>query len=155
MKHKGKILFYLLIFFSFLLVSSSTIFANKKKLTYEQVYQQAKPRLTQSLPQIQGWLDDFHYLESKKISDEKDIQTKLVKINAQTGKEKIFLDYDVYKDKLPKDFSLRNSSVHTDDYAGFLFNKKNDLYYFSTKSKEFKRLTANTASEKMRGVVVF
>ena len=66
---KSKMLFYLLFSFSFLVVSTSTTLAQKKKLTYDQVYQRAKPRLTKSLPRIQGWLDDNHYLESKKVSD--------------------------------------------------------------------------------------
>jgi dipeptidyl-peptidase 4 len=145
---KRKMLFYLLLSFSFLFVLTSTTLAQKKKLTYDQVYQRAKPRLTKSLPRIQGWLDDNHYLESKKVSEKKDAKTKLFKINAKTGEEIIYIDYDAFEDKLPEGFSLRSSSVHTDDYTGFLFNKKDDLFYFSTVSSEFKRLTANAASEK-------
>ena len=128
---KRKMLFYLLLSFSYLLVSISTTLAQKKKLTYDQVYQRAKPRLTKSLPRIQGWLDDNFYLESKKVSEKKDAKTKLFKINAKTGEEIIYIDYDAFEDKLPKGFSLRSSSVHTDDYTGFVFNQKNDLFYLS------------------------
>ena len=141
---KNKLHFSLLSFF-ILVISISITNAQKKKLSYEQVYQRAEPKLSGQLPRIQGWLDDNHYLESKKDSNAK---TKLMKINAQTGDESVYLDYDFYKDALPKGFSLRASTTRTDDYTGFLFNRKNDLYYFSTETKEFKKLTANPAKEK-------
>ena len=145
--HKRKSLF-LMLSFVFLFFSTSSMFAQKKKLTYEQVYKRGKPRLTSSLPSIRGWLDDNHYLESKKESDEKNAKSKLMKVNAQNGVESVYFDYGNYKDKLPKGFSLRNSSTRTKDYSVFIFNRKNDLYYFSTKIEEFKRLTANPAPEK-------
>ncbi len=140
--------FFLMLFFVFLFFSITITFAQKKKLTYEQVYQRGKPRLADQLPRIQGWLDDNHYLESRTDSDEKDAKTKLMKVNAQTGEESVYFDYDIYKDILPKGFSLRSSSTRTKDYSVFIFYRKNDLYYFSTETEEFKRLTANSVPEK-------
>ena len=148
MSFNKKNLFLLLFSLLFLFVSISTTPAQQKKLTYKQVYQRGKPRLTGQLPRIQGWLDDAFYLESRKDSDDKNANTKLMKVNAQTGEESVYFDYDVYKDKLPKGFLLRSNSARTDDYTNFLFNRKNDLYYFSTITEKFKRLTANPASEK-------
>ena len=33
-----------------------------KKITYDQAYQNGKPRLFKPLASIRGWLDDVHYL---------------------------------------------------------------------------------------------
>jgi len=71
-----------------------------------------------------------------------------MKISVTTGQASIYFDSEKYSDKLLKGFSLRASSTQTEDNTGFLFNRKNDLYYFSTKTGEFKQLTATAASEK-------
>ena len=102
-----KSLFFLLFSLLFLFISIPTASAQRKKLTYKQVYQGSKPRLTGKLPRIQGWLDDTFYLELKKDPDEKKAKTKLLKVNAQTGEESVYFDYDVYKGH-----SSRPDSLH-------------------------------------------
>ena len=145
--HK-KFSFFLLFCFLFLMVSITLVLAQKKKLTYQQVYLRGEPRLTGQLQRIQGWLDDSHYLESKNNSPDEKAKPKLMKVNAVTGEATQYFDFDKYKEKLPKGFSLGSSSARTHDYTGFLFNHKNDLYYFCTKTEKFKRLTANVPPEK-------
>jgi len=122
--------------------------AQKKQLTYQQVFQQAEPRLVGSLPRIRGWLDHDHYLEMRSLPSQPKAPAKLMKINAATGEASIYFDASQYKEKLPRGFSLQAASGRTKDYTGFIFNRKNDLYYFSTRTGEFKRLTATPAPEK-------
>jgi len=131
-----------------LLIAVTTGWTQKKKLSYKQVFQRGEPRLLGSLPRIRGWLDDEHYLEMR--SDEEDEQEtpKLMKVNATTGETIIYLDEEKYKDKLPKGFSFQRSADRTEDDTEFLFNHKNNLYYFSTKTQIFKQLTATLSEEK-------
>jgi len=131
-----------------LVVLFASGWAQKKKLSYNQVFQHGEPRLLGSLPRIQGWLDDDHYLEMRSDESEEKVSPKLMKVNVNTGEESIYLDEEKYKEKLPNGFSLQNSDDRTEDYTGFVFNRKNDLYYFSTNNEVFKQMTATPAPEK-------
>lgn len=143
---KGKRRFWILTAVVLTSFAVATGWAQKKKLTYSQVYQRGEPRLLGSLPRIEGWLDENHYLELKSPEEEK--EQNLMKVNALTGKESLFIDYQSLNKKLPKGFSLQRSTAKTEDYAGFLFDRKGDLYYFSAKSEIFKRLTYTPSAEK-------
>ncbi len=63
--------------------------AQNKKLTFDQVYLFQQPGLLQRLPSLKGWLDDDHYLQLKN----EDGSTYLMKVNAETGKEEIYVNY--------------------------------------------------------------
>jgi len=121
--------------------------AQKKKLTYQQVYQRGEPRLLGSLPRIEGWLDDHHYLLVKSDPEDK-TKTRLVKVDAATGEESTFLDYQALNEKLPEGFDIQKSAARTDDFGSFLFERKGDLYCFFPQTGMFKRLTATHAPEK-------
>ena len=122
--------------------------AQKKKLSYDQAFQRGEPQLLGSLPRIQGWLDDEHYLEMRSEEEAEQARAKLMKVNVTTGEASIYFDEDEYKDRLSKGFSLRARTDRTEDYSGFIFNRKNDLYHFSTHTGVFKQLTATPAPEK-------
>ena len=87
-------------------------FAQEKKLTYNQVYNFAPPRLFGSLPRLQGWLDDEHYLEVK--APDENSKPALMKVNAQTGESEIFLDYQYWNEMLPEGFKIEKSSARTE-----------------------------------------
>lgn len=125
---------------------NSELSAQKKKLTYKQVYKYAEPRLTGMLPRVQGWLDEDYYLETKTDPAKPSSKQALMKVNAADGKSELFIDYSSVE--LPEGFSLYSAAVTTKDYSGFLFNQKNDLYYFNLKENTFKRLTNSDAEEK-------
>ena len=116
-----------------------------KKLTYEQVYQRAEPRLFQSLPSIRSWLDDEHYLLFER--DEKTKQTKIYKVNVRKGKKTLFLDYGEIQKSLPKGVTTRMSIASTPDYSSFVYNVRNDLYHYSARTGRFKQLTATPGPE--------
>ena len=128
-----------------ILFTFSAVDAQKKKLTYQQIYQRGSPQLLGPLPRLQGWLDDSNYLE---LNSERGSGANLTKVNAATGESSIFLDYKFWNEQLPEGFNLERSDARTDDYARFLFNKDNDLYYFSTGEELFKKLTNDKGEEK-------
>ena len=136
-----------LIFFVLITVITANVQAQKKRLTYNQADQRGNPQLLGTLPRMQGWLDNNHYLELKSEKKDKKTNWYLMKVNAVTGKATRFIDYQSYKDKLPTEFSLRNPTDRTDDYSHFLFNRKDDLYYFYRKTGFFKQLTSTTSEE--------
>ncbi len=121
----------------------STCFAQNKKLTFDQVYLFGQPRLLNRLPSLKGWLDDNHYLQTKK----EDGNTYLMKVNAETGKEDIYVNYAEINEKLEERWDASSSADVTDDYRNFLFVEENDLYFYSVDDNDFKRLTNNKAKE--------
>lgn len=128
----------------FIFICSQSIIPQEKELTFDQVYLFRPPQLLAPLPNLRGWLDDNHYLEQKSENG----NTLLYSVNAVNGSEEIFLNYSAYDSLLIDGFTLDNNDGHTDDYDGFLFNKDNDLWYFSVNGSVFKQLTNDEAEEK-------
>ncbi len=140
------------------LVLSGTLFFNegfsqKKDLTYEQVFSRGEPRLTIPLPRITGWLDDNYYLELRT----EDKKQTVMKVNALTGEESVYLDYEEFNKKLPEGFTLRRSEkrtddlnyfIFTDDLNHYIFRKNSNLYYYNLPEEEFRQLTGSESEEK-------
>lgn len=124
----------------------STAAAQKKKLTYRMSSGRGGGdiRLLQSLPAIEGWLDDQRYLERK--TDDKG-HARLYAVSAQDGKATEFFNFDSINTRLPAGFSSERALQHSEDYVHFLFNKDNDLYYYCRTSGVHKRLTDTPAPE--------
>ena len=82
---------YVAVFGMIVLVGFSILVTNgwaqKKKLSYKQVFQRGEPQLLGSLPRIQGWLDDDHYLELRSGEADEEGSSKLMKINAAQRSE--------------------------------------------------------------------
>ncbi|OIP60277.1 MAG: peptidase [Ignavibacteria bacterium CG2_30_36_16] len=122
-------------------VAASFFFAQAqdKRLTFKQVYMGAEPRLLGSVPRVQGWLDENHYLESKTEAG----TSTLNKVNAETGESEIFLNYTELKKDLPKGFLVERADDRTSDYTKFLFNGNKDIYFYNRTTKEWKQLTTS------------
>jgi dipeptidyl-peptidase 4 len=137
--------FQLITLFAISFISSHfTLFAQDKKLTFNQVYMFGEPKIFKPLPQIQGWIDDEHYLIQKR-----DVQiNSLVKVNAQSGEETIVIDCGTINLNLKAaGLSAEQRIGTTCDYAGLLFKKDDDLYFYSIIKNELKRLTENKDEE--------
>ena len=116
-----------------------------KKLTYEMVYERSGPSLTQTLPRIRGWADDEHYIISE--TDEQTKALKLFKVHFKTGKQTLMFDYGPIQKALPKGFNASSHIGMAGDYEGFLYSNQGDLYFYSNKKNQFKRLTATLGPE--------
>jgi dipeptidyl-peptidase 4 len=115
-----------------------------KKLTYEQVYENAEPRLLDSLKQIGKWLDDDHYLLWNQENKE---PPNWMKVNARTGNQEIFIEYGSLQKDFPKGLDAFRHVDETSDYTGLLYSFKGDIYHYSLRQKKFRRLTATPAEE--------
>jgi dipeptidyl-peptidase-4 len=117
-----------------------------KKITYEQAYKEAEPRILKTLPSIRSWLDDEHFLLLKEKEEKK--SSKLYKINAKTGKTNLFLDYEQIEKNLPGRLSPSQHAAHAKDYSSLIYSNQGDLYQYLVKQNQLKRLTAAAGEEK-------
>ncbi len=118
----------------------------KKRLTFEQIFKNAEPRLTQSLPNIIGWADDNHYLEMKKKEGDK--TARVYAINVASGEEKVYRDLEQYAAVVDSGISVASPSSFNEAYTRLIYVKDKDIYFLDTEKKNFKRLTQTAAEEK-------
>ncbi|HCV42970.1 MAG TPA: peptidase S9 family protein, partial [Bacteroidetes bacterium] len=131
---------------SLLLFLCSLSAQEKKKLTYEQIFKSAEPKVTQSLPDISGWSDDSHYLEMKK--KEGDDRVKVYSVDVRNGEESIYSDLEQYKTLVDSGINVSNPVSRNESSIRCIYVKDGDLYFLDVQRKEFKRLTITEASEK-------
>jgi dipeptidyl-peptidase-4 len=115
-----------------------------KKITYKQAYQNKEPVLLKQMT-TPSWLDDQNYLLRER--DEKTRAIRLMKVFAETGEKKLFLDYGALEKDLPKGFDASRHAEASPDYSHLIYNSQNDLYLYMPKMQQFKQLTATPAEE--------
>ncbi|MEX2191302.1 MAG: S9 family peptidase [Bacteroidota bacterium] len=120
--------------------------AQKKPLTADQIYRNAEPRLLAPLPSVNRWLDDVHYLETRRPGEEGKPVTYFV--NAKTGKETEYKGLEQYAELVGSGINAAAPAASTDDNSKAIYTKDADLYYLNTPSRSFKRLTESKAEEK-------
>ncbi len=140
--------------FFILLAVTAVIFsdasAQKKNFTYKQVYEMGGGM--RGMMGMMGrapisWLDDENYLEMKSDPAKPGSRPVLMKVNAEDGKSEIFIDNS--KVQLPEGFSIDRPALTSKDYQHYIFNSKNNLYYYSRPENSFKQLTKDDAEEKV------
>lgn len=129
-----------------IIISDST--AQKKKLTYKQVYESGRDmRSMMMMSRPQGWADDDHYLEMKADPSKPGSRPVLMKTDVITGESSVFVNNSGIE--LPEVFSIDRPSGVSKDYNYYLFNNKNDLYYYTRPDNLFMQLTKDDAEEKV------
>lgn len=149
MSSKKQVTFPGIIVFCAIFLSTLPIIQAQKKqkrITFEQVYLEARPLLLEPLPSICGWLDDAHYLLGE--VDELNGAEKLMKVNAENGTKTLFCDYGRIQGALPEGMTANMYEDVTKDYTGFLYKYEGDLYHYSRPTETFKRLTATVRTER-------
>ncbi|MCX7611869.1 MAG: S9 family peptidase [Ignavibacterium sp.] len=135
--------FQAIIFALIIVLTSFCSFAQNKKLSFQQVYLFAEPRLFNSPLQILKWLDDENYLIQKRNP------FSIVKVNAKTGSEEIFIDFSEYDDILLEyELTIDSRIAVSNDYKGYLFEKDDNLYYFNIDDNKVIQLTNQKAKRK-------
>jgi len=117
-----------------------------KRLSYGQAYLRQEPRLLSPLNAAGGWLDGQTYLRQER--DEKTKSDILYKVKARTGEKSVLLDYGAIQKKCPEGLTASAPSDHTADYSGLLYSFGNDLYFYSVKDGQLRRLTLSPDEEK-------
>ncbi|MEK9136502.1 MAG: DPP IV N-terminal domain-containing protein, partial [Bacteroidota bacterium] len=140
---ESKVLFFAL---ALLLCFNSLHAQEKNRLTYEQIFKGAEPKLTKALPNIVGWADDPHYLEMKK--KEGDDRAKVYSVDVKSGEEKVHRDLEQFKAVVDSGICVSSPVSQNDSHTRLIYVKDNDLYALDVQKKEFKRLTSTLAEEK-------
>ncbi len=122
------------------LLSFSSIIAQKKLLTFEQAFLFGAPQLIKKLPTVETWKNNNSYL----IKD----GSKIIIRDIKSEKDALFLDYDILNESLPEGFDLSKSVTHTDDYNTFILEYNSDIYLFNRKDKKLIKITDDESAEK-------
>jgi dipeptidyl-peptidase-4 len=77
----------------------------------------------------------------------KDGDSYLMKVNAGTEEEEVYVDYSEINDNLDEMWDASVSLDASFDYKYYLFEEGNDLYHYSVESNVFKRLTNDKSKE--------
>jgi len=130
-----------------LIINFTDSFAQKKKLTYKQVFEGSRDmRAMMMMSRPQGWADEENYLEMKTDPSKQGSRPILMKTNVITGVSEQYIDNSGIE--LPEGFSIeRPSSSLENNY--YLFYQKNNLYYFSRSDNLFLQITKDAAEEKV------
>ena len=137
---------YLTVALGFLAAVISLPAQEKKRLTFEQIFKNAEPRLIKSLPNIIGWSDDNHYLEMKKKEGDK--TAKVYAIDVVSGEEKVYRDLEQYAAVVDSGITVATPSSFNEAHTRLIYIKQNDLYFLDAPTRRFKRLTQTAAEEK-------
>lgn len=117
-------------------------FAQTKEVSYQQAFENAPIKLGKPLPQIKEWLDDDHYVESRK--DETDGKMKLFSVEVKTGKA---VPYQApVMNKAEKDMATPNEAKNltlSPDGNWAAYTLKNDLYLLNLATEKSTRLTSD------------
>ena len=125
----------------------------KKSFTYEAVFSSAPGRgasageggILAALPQISGWADDDHYLETR--IDPSDGKRKVFAVGASDGGARVYRDYGEIEGDLPAGLRAAAPAASTPDLTGFVYERAGDLYHYDAVGRRFRRLTATPARE--------
>jgi dipeptidyl-peptidase-4 len=127
----------------------------KKNLAYQQAFSGA-PRgrnaaaageggILGSLPQITGWADAEHYLETR--TDPADGKRKVFAVAAADGSARVHRDYGEIERDLPPGFNVLAPAASTPNLEDFIYEREGDLYHYDASKRRFRRLTATPGRE--------
>lgn len=132
----------LLLLTAFTITSFLFINAQKKQVSYEQAFANKPTNITKQLPQITKWIDDDHYIESRRETDGK---MKMFTVDVKTGSA---VPYEEKKEtaKQKKDYAAliadsKNVTWSPDEKWVAYTNKDNNLFIRNTETDKDIQLT--------------
>ncbi len=116
--------------------------AQKKQVSYEQAFANKPTNITKQLPQVTKWIDDDHYIESRRETDGK---TKMFTVNVKTG-EAVLYEEKKEPAKPKKDYAAlitdaKNVTWSPDEKWVAYTNKDNNLVIRNTETDQDIQLT--------------
>ncbi len=126
--------------------------AQKKNLTYSQLFDGDSANLTKPLPAIRGWVDDEHYIERRK--DESDGKIKLMSVDVKTGlavpyEEKTIERPAISAEKLG--LTKEKNVASSPDGKWVAYTRDNNLFVMEVETKKETRLTSDGNDSIMNG----
>ena len=116
-----------------------------QRLSFEQIFKNAEPRLTKPLPTITRWVDGHRYIETRREPGADRPAPRLV--DAATGKDTSGLDLRQYADILGKDIEPTSPAATSEDNKRFLYVSQEDLFLLDTSVPACRRLTTAREEE--------
>ncbi len=127
----------LLLAFLFIAVSPET-FAQKKQVTYEQAFAMKPTNISKPLPQISGWLDDDHFLETRKDADGK---SKTFSVSVKSGEAVVVENKTVATPPKIGTITDAKNATPSPDNNLVAFTRNNNLFILDLVSKKESQLT--------------
>ena len=128
MKHQKRILIILLAIVG-VIFSFSDLSAQKKRLTYKQVFEGSGGMRgmmgMMGTSRAIGWVDDEHYIEVKYNQKEGGLRAESFKTNVKDGSSVPLVDNS--KVQLPEGFSIDRPNLFSSDYNYYLFYSKKNI----------------------------
>src|SRR4030095_10897160 len=115
-----------------------------KQGSYEQAFANKPTNITKQVPQITKWIDDEHYIESRRETDGK---TKMFTVNVKTG-EAVAYEEKKEPGKSKKDYAAliadsKNVTWSPDEKWVAYTNKDNNLFIRNTETEKDIQLTTD------------
>lgn len=105
-------------------------------------------RRSRSQYRVTGWVDDTHFIFQTLNADK---QPVTLSIDVRSGKGVPYTEpksnRDILRESLPEGVTLGFSDIVSPDMTSVVIIKENDLYYFKTGDKDFRRLTNDETEE--------
>jgi dipeptidyl-peptidase 4 len=136
----------LLIALSIVPLSTAVLAQQLKTLTFDQIFKNGEPRLTTPLPTIVSWLDDRHYLLTKRTPGAD--RPRQVVVDAETGSETPARDLGMYRTHLPEGVDPNAPAATCEDTGRVIYEVDGDLYLLDTRKPSCTRLTTSAPEEK-------
>ena len=116
---------YIVAFTYLLFANTATAVAQKKELSYDQIFKGTPSGVIHDLPAIKGWVDDEHFLITDSSSHDK---SKLLSIDVQSGAA---VPYSEKKGSASTDYHLNSSDKNatlSPDGHWVAFTRNNNLF---------------------------
>jgi len=128
-----------------LLLIVISVNAQKQNFTFEQVFKNAESNVTKTLPLVQGWTDDSHYLLTQKEANGEATTTL---VDVKTGKAVPFADVNHLEHlKPPAAITGAINPIYSPDNQWVAYTKKdNNLYVMNVATQKETAIT-NDGSE--------
>jgi dipeptidyl-peptidase 4 len=117
----------------------------KERPSFAQIFKNAEPRITRSLPFVTSWADDRHYLETRRPPAVPRPMTMLV--DAATGTGQPVESLQRFAEVLGNDLDPGASIASVPAAGIYLYQANHDLYVLDTTAHRCTRLTNNAEEE--------
>ncbi len=146
--------FIKLIVVSLLILSVTTISAQEKLFTYDQLFNTPVANITKPLPAIRGWADDDHYLELRK-GDTGNHQ-QLYSVDVRTGKTVFYTEKKEAEKSTPSAAALGLTAndknlTFSPDGSMAAYTRNNNLYVLEVATKKETALTTDGSDVILNG----
>ena len=133
-----------LLFIAFTFAGFLFINAQKKQVSYEQAFANKPTNITKQAPQITKWIDDEHYIESRRETDGK---TKMFAVNVKTS-EAVAYEEKKEQAKAKKDYAAliansKNVTWSPDEKWAAYTDKNNNLFIRNAETEKDIQLTTD------------